>query len=152
MIGKLFKEYPPLCCLAALGIGLVLHYTLGKPLLLPLPLAFEVAMMLFILAVVLVAWALWFFWRLKTTWDPVGIPCALITKGPYRFTRNPGYLALLILMIGVAWWTRSMFLVLAAIAYLIILNGIHIPAEERVLESQFGEDYRRYCRSVRRWI
>src|SRR5688572_27739316 len=49
-------------------------------------------------------WALATFHRRRTTHEPFGVPKALVVTGPYRFTRNPMYLAVTTLLVGIAWW------------------------------------------------
>ncbi|MCX6601069.1 MAG: isoprenylcysteine carboxylmethyltransferase family protein [bacterium] len=143
---------PPLYFGVSLLAGLGLHYALGKPLLLPLPYAFPLAMVFFALAVGIVASALGCFWRAKTPWHPHHAPCALVTRGLYRFSRNPGYLALLLILIGLVFWTRGALVILSPVIFFITMSLIDIPSEERTLEERFGEDFRRYCRDVRRWL
>lgn len=82
-------------------------------------------------------------------WKPTS---ALVTGGLYRLSRNPAYVALalchagLALMLGKS-WTLAMLLP----ALLVIRFGV-IQREERYLERKFGESYRAYCRTVRRWL
>ena len=77
---------------------------------------------------------------------------ALVADGLFRFSRNPIYIALSLIYagIGLAWdnlWVLGLLVpVLAVIRY-----GV-ISAEERYLEDKFGEEYRRYQASVRRWL
>jgi protein-S-isoprenylcysteine O-methyltransferase Ste14 len=146
------RSCPPLYFVVSLLAGLGLHYALGKPLLLPLPYGFPLAVVFFALAVGIVASALWCFLRAKTAWHPHGTPSSLVTRGPYRFSRNPGYFALLLVLIGTVCWTRGLLVTLAPVIFLITMNLIYIPSEERILEERFGEDFRRYCLRVRRWV
>ncbi len=83
------------------------------------------------------------------TWMPT---TALVTTGPYRFSRNPIYLALTLVYLGLAlafgsWWP----VVLLAPVLIVMRFGV-IGREERYLEGKFGDAYRTYCASVRRWI
>lgn len=76
----------------------------------------------------------------------------LIREGPYRLSRNPMYLAVTVMQIGLGflldtlWLLAALPLALAAVHFLVVLR------EEVYLESQFGEAYREYQRAVRRWI
>ena len=77
---------------------------------------------------------------------------AVISKGPYRFSRNPIYLSFAILQLGIAVWTGSAwFLVVLVLTMLVITTGV-IVREERYLERKFGETYLAYKRKVRRWL
>lgn len=92
------------------------------------------------------------FRRAGTTVIPFAPSSALVTTGVYRFTRNPMYLGLTLILTGSAWLCGSLgaFLPLPFLVW--ILQGGYIRAEERVLEQSFGADYVRYRSSVRRWL
>jgi protein-S-isoprenylcysteine O-methyltransferase Ste14 len=77
---------------------------------------------------------------------------AIISTGPYRFSRNPVYLSFAILQLGIAVWTGSAwFLVSLVLTMLVITMGV-IMREERYLERKFGDIYIGYKRKVRRWL
>jgi protein-S-isoprenylcysteine O-methyltransferase Ste14 len=77
---------------------------------------------------------------------------ALVTGGPFRFTRNPIYLAFTLITLGVAALRNSRWVLLLLGPALAVLNRGVIDREERYLEQRFGEDYRRYRQRVRRWL
>jgi len=77
---------------------------------------------------------------------------ALISSGPYRFTRNPMYLGLVILTLGVAILIGAWPTFLAPVALFATANWVHIPFEEAKMRRQFGATYDRYTGRVRRWI
>ena len=92
------------------------------------------------------------FRRQRTTIDPEGQPRVLVDAGVYRWTRNPMYLAGILILSG-------LFLVLGALTtavvpplYALIASRCFIPPEERRLEATFGEAYRSYRARVRRWV
>jgi protein-S-isoprenylcysteine O-methyltransferase Ste14 len=76
----------------------------------------------------------------------------LIIEGPYRFTRNPMYLGLLLLSLGIAFWAGTLPFFAAPILIFAICNLAHIPFEEAKMRRQFGEQFDAYTRKVRRWI
>ncbi|HXI86284.1 MAG TPA: isoprenylcysteine carboxylmethyltransferase family protein [Parvularculaceae bacterium] len=76
----------------------------------------------------------------------------LVTNGPFHFTRNPMYLGILIIMIGLSLVVGTVAALISIIVYVLWANFISIPYEEQKMERQFGEDYRAYKKSVRRWI
>jgi len=88
----------------------------------------------------------------KTPLIPFERTTTLITHGPYRYTRNPMYLGLVLIVLGVAILQGSLgaFLPLPGLVW--ILRAHFVLGEERFLEDLFGERYREYKRSVRRWI
>lgn len=88
----------------------------------------------------------------RTTIVPHRPSRSLVTGGPYRFTRNPMYLALALLYIGAALLANTGWPLLFLAAPLWILQKKTIPFEEANLERVFGDGYRAYQRRVRRWI
>jgi len=92
------------------------------------------------------------FKRAGTDANPYRASAALATDGPYRFSRNPGYLGMAITYIGIALAAEAPWaLVMLVPAMLVIRYGV-IAREERYLEGLFGEEYLSYTRSTRRWI
>ncbi len=77
---------------------------------------------------------------------------ALVERGPYRVTRNPIYLAFVLFQLGVTVWVNSAWILGALIPALGVVRYGVIAREEAYLERKFGEAYRRYRRSVRRWL
>jgi protein-S-isoprenylcysteine O-methyltransferase Ste14 len=77
---------------------------------------------------------------------------ALARSGPYRFTRNPMYLGLVLLLAGVAVGSNGPWLLLQVPLLVLVLQQGVIVREEAYLERKFGEDYRRYRQQVRRWL
>ena len=88
----------------------------------------------------------------RTTIIPVGKASKLVTRGPYRFTRNPMYMSLLASYLGVTGWLVEPWPLLLLPVPLAILNWIVIPFEEARLRTAFGNAYEAYCAKVRRWI
>src|SRR6516225_1843229 len=80
------------------------------------------------------------------------VPSVLITRGPYRFTRNPMYVAELGLWLGWALFFGSPAVFLGFTALLIVVNLVLVPREERTLETVFGQVYLDYKNRVSRWI
>jgi protein-S-isoprenylcysteine O-methyltransferase Ste14 len=103
-------------------------------------------------AVVLAGAAAGLFWRARTTVLPHRTTTALVTSGPYRLTRNPLYLSLGLLMAGGAFATNSLAVLAMLLPWAVVMRYGVIVREERYLEQKFGEDYRAYCRRVRRWL
>ena len=75
----------------------------------------------------------------------------LIKDGPYRYSRNPGYLALTLLYLGVVFLVESVWAGVLLIPVLVVMTYAVIKKEEAHLESVFGEEYRQYKSQVRRW-
>ncbi len=76
----------------------------------------------------------------------------IATEGPFRYTRNPGYLSMAMIYAGIATIANALWsILLLPVALLVIQRGV-IEREERYLERKFGEEYLRYKEQVRRWI
>ena len=76
----------------------------------------------------------------------------IVTSGPYRFTRNPMYLSLCLLQLGLGFILDGWIPLLVTIPLALILNFGVIVREEKYLESKFGEQYSAFRKSVRRWM
>lgn len=109
---------------------------------------------LIVVAFFMAVWAVWSFWRAGTTIDP-GVPSRtsdLVVSGVYRFTRNPMYLSMLILLLAWGLWLGNAFNVLLASGFVGYMNRFQIGPEERELSRIFGKRYGNYCLKVRRWF
>jgi protein-S-isoprenylcysteine O-methyltransferase Ste14 len=97
-------------------------------------------------------WSLWLFRRHETGLLPGQATHAIIEEGPYRLSRNPLYVGLLALYLGLALLAPTFWgLVLFPVAVLLVLWGAIYP-EERFLYQRFGAPYDDYTRRVRRWL
>jgi protein-S-isoprenylcysteine O-methyltransferase Ste14 len=97
-------------------------------------------------------WSLWLFSRHETGLLPGQPTNVLIEEGPYRLSRNPLYVGLLALYLGLALLAPTFWgLVLFPVAVLLLLWGAIRP-EESYLRERFGASYDAYARRVRRWL
>jgi protein-S-isoprenylcysteine O-methyltransferase Ste14 len=94
------------------------------------------------------------FRQARTTVNPMDPSKAsrLVTDGVFRFSRNPMYLGLLLLLIGWAVWLGSASPWLIPPLFAIVITVVQIIPEEQALGQLFGEQYLSYRRSVARWI
>lgn len=76
----------------------------------------------------------------------------VFTYGPYSISRNPTYLGIILLSIGFSFVMNSMALLIAFILSFVFVNYVILPTEEDLLEKKYGEAYRAYKRTVRRWF
>jgi len=142
---------PPTYFIALLALSVVAHLLFPVKMIVSAP--FSYAGIFFIVAgIMLNLWSSALFSRRKTTIYPFGTPRSLLTAGPYRISRNPIYLGMFAVLLGVAILLGSLLTFLFPIAFLAIIRARFIPVEERNLEATFGDDYRNYRRMVRRWI
>ncbi|PAW75625.1 MAG: hypothetical protein B9S32_17485 [Verrucomicrobia bacterium Tous-C9LFEB] len=88
----------------------------------------------------------------QTTLNPVGKPTTLILTGAYRFSRNPLYVAGVLLLLAIFVLTALPYFAMGPVVFAWIINGWVIPREEANLREQFGAAYGDYCARVRRWL
>ncbi|EGU29147.1 hypothetical protein VII00023_22049 [Vibrio ichthyoenteri ATCC 700023] len=94
------------------------------------------------------------FRKAKTTVNPVKVHSAtsIVDSGVFAYTRNPMYLALLILLLGIGYWQQNLICLFLPLCFALYMNRFQIRPEERALESLFGAEYLDYKQRVRRWI
>ena len=94
------------------------------------------------------------FKRAKTTVNPTKpeSSSSLVTSGIYRRSRNPMYLGFLLMLAGWAAARANLVAFLALPGFVLYMNQFQIKPEERALMSIFGDKFKTYCSSVRRWI
>ncbi|MGH8488876.1 MAG: methyltransferase family protein [Gammaproteobacteria bacterium] len=104
------------------------------------------------LGVLIAAFALSALHRARTPVNPYAPTTALVTGGPFRFSRNPLYLALTVIYLGAAGLLNSLWPVLLLPGLLWFMHWGVIIREERYLERKFGPAYQEYKARVRRWL
>lgn len=138
----------------ALGVGAWLQSALQLPLPAPTPLAWiELAGgVIACLGLALAVSCFILFARRRTTIMPSGHPSRLVLDGPYRFTRNPMYLALVLSYVGLCLQLGLLWAVALLPLPWLALQLYVIPFEEARLRNEFGRQYSAYCARVRRWL
>jgi protein-S-isoprenylcysteine O-methyltransferase Ste14 len=148
----MLKLPPPIWVLVYVLIAAAISWSLGWPKLPGLPLA-PLGIALVAVAWIPPVWAIVLFRREGTEVDPTSpVNRKLVTSGPYRFTRNPMYLGLVIATLGIAVWVGAWPMFIAPIAIFATTNWVHIPFEEAKMRRQFGATYDGYVGRVRRWV
>lgn len=142
---------PPVIYVAALILGLAVD-RLWPVSLLPAAWAYLTGALLIIASAAIVFPAFVRFRRAGTPFDVRKPASTLVTDGPYRFSRNPGYVSLTLVYLGVTLLLNNVTVLLMVVPALLVMDLWVVPREERHLEEQFGEQYLRYKQSVRRWI
>ena len=119
---------------------------------LPPPLRYWLGGGLFVAGAALLAMAIRLFRRADTAIPPWEPSTALVTTGVYGLSRNPIYLGMILIYVGIALAFAASWAFLLLVPVLIALEIEVIRREEAYLESRFGEAYRQYRRKVRRWL
>jgi protein-S-isoprenylcysteine O-methyltransferase Ste14 len=118
----------------------------------PAPAAWE-AVAVIAAGAALYLWCVWVFAVVgRGTPGPWDAPRHFVAAGPYRWVRNPIYIAALLVVMGEAWLLLSLPLLLYAAAMAIFFHLFVIGYEERTLRRRFGDTYTGYARTVPRWI
>ena len=146
-----FRIWPPVAIGAPWVVGWLATQAWGDPLELG-GWRIAVGAALFVFFVIWNGWSLWLFGRHETGLLPGQATSTIIETGPYRVSRNPLYLGLLALYLGLAFLAPSAWaLILFPVAVLLVTWGAIRP-EERFLHERFGAAYDDYARRVRRWL
>ena len=150
-IGPGIRLPPPVIYLAALLTGIVLNSLWAMS---PLPGSWRyiVGSLLIVVNVLIMPPVLRRFRRAGTSFDVRKAASVLITDGPYRFSRNPSYVSLTLLYLGVGIILNNGWILLLVVPVLLVMDLWVVRKEERHLETKFGEDYLRYKAAVRRWL
>ena len=100
----------------------------------------------------LILWAAALFDRARTSIKPFEESAALVVGGPYRLSRNPMYLGMVLLLFGAAAASGAATSAAIPILFAAIVHRRFIDPEEVALEERFGAIYLEYCGNVRRWL
>ena len=142
---------PPLIYLGALGVGFGLEVVLPSASV-PSAVRWVAGVVLLVAGGILARSFFRALARARTTVSPYRPSTALVTNGPYRLSRNPGYLGMALAYAGIAIVSNAAWaLAPLPVAIAVIDRGV-IAREERYLEQKFGTLYTDYKRRVRRWI
>ena len=120
----------------------------------PSPWRMDLGITLAVASAILALAALFTLLRARTTINPLRPSRAttLVTGGVFRFSRNPLYLSLLILLVAYAVRLDSLAVWLGPVLYLLYVTRFQIIPEERVLQERFGESFSTYRSRTRRWL
>ncbi len=113
-----------------------------------------IAILIAISGVALVITSMLEFRRASTTIDPFHPEetSSLVDSGVFRFSRNPMYMSLLLVLIAWSIWLGSSYNLAVLAMFVSYITVFQIKPEEAVLKSLFGEEFEQYCSKVRRWI
>jgi protein-S-isoprenylcysteine O-methyltransferase Ste14 len=148
------RIFPPGVYLAGLVIGYIIQWFSPIPI---LPgqagwVARIAGIALFVAGIFVMLSAVGIFRKIGTPPNPTLPTTALAVDGPYRYTRNPMYLGMALILAGLAGVGNALWPLLALIPVIAFVHTQIIAREEAYLEGKFGDDYRAFKARVRRWI
>ena len=148
------KFPPPLAFVGTMLAGAVLEKWIGEPAipLIPYPVLHTFGMVALVFGAAIILTAQGLFLRSRTDSRPWKPDSNLVIEGVYKWTRNPMYLGMALIHAGVAMLMDSATIALLLVPLLFVILKEVIEPEEAYLESRFGEPYRAYKASVRRWF
>jgi protein-S-isoprenylcysteine O-methyltransferase Ste14 len=145
------RVHPPILT----GIYLLVAFALGWLAPLPIPAPGWVSLAGWLIAglgLALAFWAVSRFRQAQTTLDPQGGTTAIVTDGPYHFSRNPIYIGYVLLLVGFPLTINIYWGLILAPALIVLMNRLVIEYEEAYLEKHFKQEYLDYKSKVRRWL
>lgn len=141
----------PIAGLGLFGVAVLLHVALALQSQRPLR-CMPCAALLGAIGVFVLGWSLLVFLRHRTSPLPGTRPDALVVDGPYRFSRNPMYVAATMLLLSAVFFIGSLPFLIPPMGYFLLMQCVCIPHEERRMNERFGDAYEAYRARVRRWI
>ena len=145
------RVLPPTYFVLALALSAGLHFLLPIIQLIHSPYRY-IGLALIACGAWLTLWADGLFKKEGTEIKPFAKPSVLVVRGPFRFSRNPMYLGMGILLAGVAVLLGSLTSFLSPVTFLLLMRLVFIPYEEDAMQETFGGSYAAYRKRVRRWF
>ncbi len=146
-----FKIKPPTYLLIAIIVAVLLNFVLPVMTLIPSPWTL-LGVVPLVLGLVINLNADGSFHKANTAVCPFEISSALVTSGPYRFTRNPMYLGFVLILLGVTILMGSLTPYVTVLAFALLMDRMFIRMEERKLAVRFGLQWDDYKHHTRRWL
>ena len=143
--------FPPLLFAICLASGVIAHAVVGDHA--PIPVWARVAGGVFGAgSIPLALWGQRVMRSAGTNIHPGQPTTAIVETGPFAFSRNPLYLTLILLFVGIGIALASPVFLAFLLPFVVVLRWGVVAREERYLETKFGESYRAYKARVRRWV
>ena len=153
-MNKLELKVPPPAAALLVAVAMWLVASRTDALSFALPERRALSMVLAALGIAVSAAGTWSFWRARTTVNPTRPEAAssLVATGIFRFTRNPMYLGLFLVLAGWAAHLANAAALAGPLLFALYITRFQILPEERVLAAKFGPDFEAYTLRTRRWI
>jgi protein-S-isoprenylcysteine O-methyltransferase Ste14 len=142
---------PPLLYGVALGIGFLLQWIAPRPIM-PSTGRYWLGGILLVTGVFLAMRGRRVMERAGTNVNPTLPSTALVASGPFRFSRNPLYVALTFMYVGLSLLANALWVLVLIVPVMVLMHYGVIRREERYLEAKFGDAYRDYRSRVRRYL
>ena len=131
------------------NIGVNILYPPIKTLYSPL---MTIGLLLIFFGIVLNLWTDKLFKKMQTTVKPFESPKVVLTSGPFNISRNPMYLGMGLILFGVSVFFGSLVTLAFPVLFILLIELMFIPFEEKNLHTIFGFQYEEYKRKTRKWI
>jgi protein-S-isoprenylcysteine O-methyltransferase Ste14 len=143
---------PPLIFIIGLLFGWGIDHIMPSPSFIPWPYGTILGVLTIVGALALVFWAAGTFKKEGTEVDPRRPSSKIVAEGPFKYSRNPMYVGMALVVCGVAFWMDSLWILIFLVPSLFFIRYGVIAREEKYLKNKFGEEYLAYKKKVRRWI
>ncbi len=150
-MSKLLSYRPPRIAIVLMVISIGLSYFSPTQTLLYIPYKY-IASVSIIFGFAVMTWAWLQFWKSDTAVCPTSITSRIVTNGAYKYSQNPMYLGMLLMLTGASLFMGTIPSMFAPIVFFIIIDRVFIPYEEEKLMSNFGDVYSDYQIVTGRWI
>lgn len=142
---------PPSIWFACLAGSIVLHFVWPIDSAISFPMNL-IGVLLIVAGSVITIWGDQLFKKHQTTIKTSENPTRVVTEGPFRFSRHPIYLGMILVLFGVGALLGSVSALLCPLVFAVFMDRFYLPMEEATLQQLFGEEYEQYRASVRRWL
>jgi protein-S-isoprenylcysteine O-methyltransferase Ste14 len=143
---------PPLAWALAAVAGFVLDGLYPLPFLPPAVPAAWLGTLVFLVGLALLIWAATTLRRAGTHIQTVEPTTTIVEEGPYRYSRNPIYIGMMLGLTGLAVGFDSLWLFIMLVPFYFVIRYGVVAREEAYLDRKFGDVYRAYKTRVRRWL
>ena len=145
-------RFTPVTGFVLLLLGsITLHFILPTTRVIPFPYYF-LGSVFIISGIMLNYWADAQFKKNQTTIQPPEMPTVLVVSGAFRISRNPMYLGMASILLGVATFLVTLIAFTFPLIFILFIEISMIPMEEKNLEQKFGKKYVEYKKKIKRWI
>lgn len=148
---KRYNHIPDICLVCSIPLAFGVAFLVPRTNIFPWSVR-GIGVLVFSAGFVLVFVSLASLKRHHTTTNPIDVPTQLVTDGPFAVSRNPVYLADVLVALGSALASGSWLALLVPVMCFVVIDRLVIPVEERHMKQAFGARYTRYTQTVRRWV